>query len=77
MGLGYDYNPKSTQGPAHYNAVVLSLVGAIRGYRLAGAPEPAIVTLRDNANYEGPLIFLLYHYYRVGGPLKTWVITWL
>ena len=33
-------------------------------YVLGGPPRPVIVTIRD----KGPLIFLFYHYYRVGGP---------
>ena len=37
---------------------------------LRWTPHPVIVAIRDNRdyNYQGPLIFLLYHYYRVGGP---------
>ena len=34
-------------------------------------PHPVIMTIRDASNYiRGPLLFLLYHYYRVGGPPK-------
>ena len=31
----------------------------------------AAVTIRDNRDYIRVLIFLLYHYYRVGGPPKV------
>ena len=35
-------------------------------------PHPVIVTLGDNRDvFKGPLMFLLYHYYRVGGPPKV------
>ena len=42
-------------------------VGQITMFRWT--PHPVIETMRDNRDYIiGPLIFLLYHYYRAGGP---------
>ena len=39
------------------------------GFRVRWTPHPVIVTIMDNKDYiRGPLIFLFYHYYRVGGP---------
>ena len=36
-------------------------------------PHPVIVTIGDNRDYIGsPLIFLMYHYYKVGGPPKSY-----
>ena len=34
-------------------------------------PHPVIVTIRDHRDYIRVIIFLLYHYYRVGGPPKA------
>ena len=34
-------------------------------------PHPVIVAIRDSKDYIRVLIFLLYHYYRVGGPPKS------
>ena len=46
--------------------------GSFGWYSFGGTPHPVIVTKRDNKDlYQGPIIFLLYHYYRVGGPPKV------
>ena len=31
-------------------------------------PDPVIVTIRDNKPYQGPFIFLVYHFYSAGDP---------
>ena len=50
----------------------------VLGFTYRWTPHPVIVTIRDNKVYiRGPIIFLVYHYYRVGGPPNVWVSRFL
>ena len=47
----------------------LKILPCERGVRWT--PHPVIVTQRDKGDHFSPLMFLIYHYYRVCGPPKT------
>ena len=57
------------------NAGILG-VHTYTGLGFRWTPYPVIVTIMDNKDYiRVPLIFLLYHYYRVGGPSNIYSYT--
>ena len=68
----FEYCPQHS--PSIRSPRPLNYVGNIdcssHGIYFMWTPHPVIMTIRDSR--EGPIIFLLYHYYRVGGPPKIY-----
>ena len=61
--------PRPSSRPILCSTILLFTVEITLDFRWI--PHPVIVTLRDNKDYMKVLLyFLLYHYYRAGGPPK-------